>query len=123
VKDGINNYVVHGHQDALNPHRHGTKVAAYYRLTIGPGQSATVRLRLSSLAAAGQGTKISGDGFPFGQAFDDTLAARLREADEFYASVIPSSLDDDAASVMRQSLAGMLWSKQFYYYDVNKWLA
>ena len=122
VKDGIDNYAVQGQQDAVNPHRHGTKVAAHHRLTIPPRQSATVRLRLSNLPAAGQGTKPEGDCFPFGQAFDCTLAARLREADEFFASVIPSSLDNDAASVMRQSLAGMLWSKQFYYYDVNKWL-
>jgi hypothetical protein len=80
----------------------------------------TVRLRLSNQKPAGQGTK--GDSIPFGRAFDEILTARLREADEFYASVIPSSLDADAASVMRQALAGMLWSKQFYYYDVDKWL-
>jgi len=122
VKDGINNYVVQGQQDAVNPHRQGTKVAAQYRLTIDPGQSATVRLRLSNLPAAGQGTEPERESFPFGPAFDDTMAARLRESDEFYASVIPSSLDHDAARVMRQSLAGMLWSKQFYHYDVNKWL-
>jgi hypothetical protein len=122
VKDGINNCVVHGQQEAVNPDRHGTKVAAHYRLTIGPGQSAKVRLRLSNLPVAGQSTGSERDSFPFGPAFDDTMAARLREADQFYASVIPSSLDDDAANVMRQSLAGMLWSKQFYYYDLNKWL-
>src|ERR1700739_1869223 len=122
VKDGINNYVVQGQQEAVNPDGHGPKVAAHYQLTLGPGESAKVRLRLSNLPVAGQSARSEGDSFPFGQSFGDTIAARLREADEFYASVIPSSLDDDAANVMRQSLAGMLWSKQFYYYDLNKWL-
>jgi hypothetical protein len=122
VKDGINNYVVHGRQEAVNPDRRGTKVAAHYRLAVGPGESAKVRLRLSKELAADRGVKLEGDPFPFGRAFDDTLAVRLREADEFYASVIPSNLDDDAARVMRQALAGMLWSKQFYFYDVDKWL-
>jgi len=122
VKDGINNYVVQGNEEAVNPAREGTKVAAHYRLTVGPGQSATVRLRLTDQTLGEPGTKPGRDAFPFGRAFDETLAARLREADEFYASVIPSSLDEDAANVMRQALAGMLWSKQFYHYDVDKWL-
>ncbi|HXY11460.1 MAG TPA: glucosidase [Terriglobales bacterium] len=122
VKDGINNYVVHDRQEAVNPDRHGTKVAAHYRLAVGPGESAIVRLRLSKQLAADRGVKLEGDPFPFGQAFADTLAVRLREADEFYASVIPSNLAEDAANVMRQALAGMLWSKQFYFYDVDRWL-
>jgi hypothetical protein len=122
VKDGINNYVVEGRQQAVNPDRKGTKVAAHYRLTVGPGESAKVRLRLCKEPAADRGVKLEGDPFPFGRAFDETLAARQREADEFYASVIPSNLDDDAAKVMRQALAGMLWSKQFYFYDVDRWL-
>src|SRR5262249_19523358 len=91
-------------------------------LRVGSGGSATVRLRLMHQPAAGSGAKPEGDGFPFGRAFDRVLADRLREADEFYASVIPSSLDEDAARVMRQALAGMLWTKQFYHYDVDKWL-
>jgi len=113
VKDGINNYLVLGEQGAVNPDRHGTKVAAHYRLTIGPGQAATVRLRLK---------KTTDGAVPFGPAFDELFATRLREADEFYASVIPPSLDADAANVIRQALAGMLWTKQFYYYDVDRWL-
>ena len=122
LKDGINNYVVHGRLDAVNPDRCGTKVAAHYQLRVGPGESATVRLRLSNQSPDARGVKVESDAFPFGQAFDNTLATRLHQADEFYASVIPSTLDADAAGVMRQALAGMLWSKQFYFYDVNKWL-
>ncbi|HSB71000.1 MAG TPA: glucosidase [Candidatus Methylomirabilis sp.] len=122
VKDGINNYVVEGQQAAVNPERRGTKVAAHYRLMVGPGQSATVRLRLTTPGPAGQSTRTAGKTPAFGPEFDEIFGTRLREADEFYASVIPASLDADAANVMRQALAGMLWSKQFYYYDVDRWL-
>jgi hypothetical protein len=122
VKDGINNYVVQSQQDAVNPDRHGTKVAAHYRLKVGPGRSATVRLRLTDQAAAGPGTKPKGDAFPFGQAFDKTLATRLREANEFYRSVTPPTVSPDAANVMRQAVAGMLWSKQYYSFDADQWL-
>jgi hypothetical protein len=117
VKDGINNYVVQGRQEAVNPDRKGTKVAAHYRLTVDPGRSATVRLRLTDEAPAGKGKKK-----PFGRAFDRILAARLQEADEFYRSVTPPSVSADAANVMRQAIAGMLWSKQYYYFDANQWL-
>jgi len=112
VKDGINNCVVLGQQGAVNPEKTGTKVAAHYRFTIGPGQSATVRLRLSGQAAAA----------PFGPEFEKTLATRLQEADEFYRSVTPPSVSPDAANVMRQAIAGMLWSKQFYFFDGDQWL-
>jgi hypothetical protein len=122
VKDGINNYVVQGQQDAVNPGRVGTKVSAHYRLNVGPGQSAVVRLRLTDQAPAGQGTKTKGNAFPFGQGFHETLAARLREADEFYRSVTPPSVSPDVANVMRQAIAGMLWSKQYYYLDADQWL-
>ena len=122
VKDGINNYVVQGRQEAVNPDRRGTKVAAHYRLMVGPGGSATVRLRLTDQAAGGPGTRTKGAAFPFGQAFDKSLAARLREAEEFYGSVTPPSVSPDAANVMRQAIAGMLWSKQYYYFDADQWL-
>ena len=113
VKDGIHDYVVHGRKDAVNPERTGTKVAAHSILTVGAGSSATIRLRLSATAGA--------EG-PFGS-FDAIMRARREEADEFYASLIPPSLDADHANVMRQALAGMLWSKQFYNYDVDQWLS
>jgi hypothetical protein len=115
VKDGINDYVVHGRQDAVNPGRQGTKVAAHYKVAVGAGQTQVIRVRLSS-AASNQKSK------PFGKPFDDVFAARLREADEFYASVTPPSVNADAANVMRQALAGMLWSKQFFFFDGDNWL-
>jgi hypothetical protein len=113
VKDGINDYVVRGAVDAINPEQTGTKVAAHYVLEIEAGQSATLRVRLSDLPLTGPGV---------GQDFDDVFAVRRREADEYYATVIPGDLSPDAQLVMRQSLAGMLWSKQFYHYVVKEWL-
>jgi mannosylglycerate hydrolase MGH1-like protein len=122
VKDGINNYIVHGQEGAVNPEKNGTKAAAHYHLTVNPGACQVVRLRLSD-AAPDTLFQIDGDGAgPFDGQFEETLQARRREADEFYAAVIPSALGADAANVMRQALAGMLWSKQFYHYDVDKWL-
>ena len=122
LKDGINNYVVQGQHDAVNPERQGTKAAAHYRLPIGPGQSATVRLRLTAQAPAEPRKQAKGRAAPFGQDFDEIFAARLREADAFYKSVTPPSVSPDAANVMRQALAGMLWSKQYYYWDGDAWL-
>jgi hypothetical protein len=121
VKDGINNYIVNAQKETVNPEKKGTKVAVHYRLTIDPGQSRMVRLRLSDVAPSTFGPSNGKATSPFGQ-FDSVLQVRQKEADEFYAMVIPRSLNADAANVMRQALAGMLWSKQFYHYDVNKWL-
>jgi hypothetical protein len=114
VKDGINNYVVHGKQDAVNPQRTGTKVAAHHRISVGAGETATIRLRLSDLAPAGIGD-------PF-KSFAPIMQLRQNEADEFYRSVIPERVSEDEARVMRQALAGMLWSKQYFGFDVDKWL-
>ncbi len=122
VKDGINNCVVHGHESAVNPEKTGTKVSAHYRLKVDPGKSATVRLRLTGQAPAAKGTKTKAAVFPFGQAFDKIMAARLQEADDFYGSLTPPSVSPDAANVMRQALAGMLWSKQYYFFDADHWL-
>ena len=119
VKDAFHNYLVHGVRAAVNPEPAGTKAAAHYPLTVGAGQSVAVRLRLTSEAPGGPG---GGSSEPFGGGFDAAMAARREEADEFYAGVIPPSLDEDQRNVMRQALAGMLWSKQFYYYDVDRWL-
>ena len=117
VKDGINDCLVHGRREAVNPEHTGTKAAAHYPLTVEPGASRTVRVRLSDVAP---GAHASGG--VLGRGFDDVMTLRRKEADEFYAAVIPRSLDADATNVMRQALAGMLWSKQFYYYDVDTWL-
>jgi len=122
VKDGINDYLVHNQLSAVNPDQTGTKVSAHYRLTASPHQLMTVRLRLTAQAARAQ-RRTTDDGFPFGTAFDETLAARLREADAFYASITPPSATEDEARVMRQALAGMLWSKQYYYLDLDDWLS
>jgi hypothetical protein len=112
VKDGINDYIVHGARSAVNPDGVGTKVAAHFEREIPAGGSIALRLRISDIAPA--------DGV--GADFDRVFAARRREADEFYATVIPAHLSADAAMVMRQSLAGLLWSKQFYHYVVKDWL-
>jgi hypothetical protein len=120
VKDGIDSFVVHGRKDAVNPEQRGTKVAAHYRLTVKPGAPMVIRLRLSDLAATAENDGRSKD--PFGSRFAEVMETRRNEADEFYGTVIPKSLDSDEANVMRQALAGMLWSKQFYHYDVDKWL-
>jgi hypothetical protein len=113
VKDGINDHVVHGVPGRVNPALTGTKAAAHYRVTIGPGEAWAIKLRLSNVPPVGD---------PLGPMFDGLLAQRIREADEFYATVIPRRLPDDARSVMRQALAGLLWSKQFYQYDLKRWL-
>jgi len=122
VKDGINDCVVQGNQAAVNPEHQGTKVAAHYRKTVEPGQSATVRLRLTAREPAEQSATPKDTAKPFGPEFEATLAARIKEADEFYRSVTPPSVSSDAANVMRQAIAGMLWSKQFYFFDGDNWL-
>jgi hypothetical protein len=114
VKDGINNCVVNGKRHEVNPENKGTKAAADYQLTVGAGETATIRLRLSDLAPAAIGD-------PF-KNFDETIKTRQREADEFYQGITPARVSKDEALVMRQALAGMLWSKQYFGYDVNKWL-
>jgi Mannosylglycerate hydrolase MGH1-like glycoside hydrolase domain len=114
VKDGINDYVVGGESGAVNPASSGTKVAAQHTLDVGAGETAAVRLRLTGPRAAPSD--------PLGASFTTTFASRRAEADAFYATVIPAELGDDAALVMRQALAGMLWGKQYYEYDVHRWL-
>ena len=114
VKDGINNYVVAGNHNAVNPENVGTKSAAHYPLTVGPGETTTIRLRLTDLAP-----DIIGDPF---KSFDATLQTRLGEADAFYESITPERAGEDEALVMRQALAGMLWTKQYFFFDVHKWL-
>jgi len=122
VKDGINNCIVDGRDDAVNPEKTGTLVAAHYRLTVGPGESRVVRLRLSDAAPGALArTKRAQDPL-FGDAFDREVDGRRKEADEFYAAIIPAAVGADGANVMRQALAGMLWSKQCYRYDVHQWL-
>jgi mannosylglycerate hydrolase MGH1-like protein len=114
-KDGINDYVVQGRKDAVNPARRGTKAASRHPVTVNPGGSATIRLRLTNRAPT-----VLAD--PFGSGFDQTFADRTREADEFYGAILPRSLSDDAKNVVRQGYSGLLWSKQAYVYNVEQWL-
>ncbi|MCE9562158.1 MAG: glucosidase [Planctomycetes bacterium] len=122
VKDSINNCVVNGQQGCVNPEKTGSKVAAHYQLTVPAGESRVVRVRLSDVAPAALVQSNGTKGSPFGDAFETVMDARRKEANEFYAEVIPASLSADEKNVMRQALAGMMWSKQFYHYDVDKWL-
>jgi len=112
VKDSINDYVVYGTRNAINPENVGTKAAAHYRLALESGGSQVVRLRLANSALEGRA---------FAR-FDTIFSQRQREADEFYSTIIPQDLSADAKNVMRQGFAGMLWSKQFYHYVVKDWL-
>jgi hypothetical protein len=114
VKDGINNRIVHGRQDLVNPQKTGTKAAAWMTLSVEPGQAKTMRLRLTDAALVPDG--------PFGEGFHHIMTTRRQEADAFYKEITPPSLSPDAASMMRQALAGMLWSKQYFYFDLDKWL-
>jgi len=115
AKDGINDYIVGGAKDALNTDERGTKAAAHYPLTVGPGETVTVRLRLTDQDLGRAPEKSFAD-------FDRIFKERQLEADEYYSTVIPPGLSEDARSVMRQSFAGLLWSKQFYHYVVKQWL-
>ena len=107
-KDGINDHIVHG-AASVNPANHGTKAAFRHHLSVGPGQTAFVHLRLSPTGKSAED-------------FEQLMTAREREANEFYAELIPAGATPDEAMVLREALAGMLWSKQFYHYDVERWL-
>ena len=123
VKDGIHEFLVNGNTGAVNPGRTGTKAAAHYPLTVGPGEISVIHLRLSDLGpSALKHVRQPSDRHPFNARFDDVFAARQREADEFYAAITPPSVSRDAANVMRQALAGMLWGKQHYFFDLDRWL-
>jgi hypothetical protein len=111
VKDAFHNYLIGRNSNAVNPGRSGTKATAHYALEIPAGGSRTVRLRLSSAP----------NGKAFGD-FDDIFKQRVEDADEFYDRITPQSLNEDQRRVHRQALAGMLWSKQFYYFDLDRWL-
>ena len=114
TKDAFHRYLVNGEGDAVNPHAEGTKAAALYRLSLRPGERASLRLRLTPAPP--------GEGDLFGATFDGLVALRAREADEFYAAVLPATLSPDAQQVARQAFAGLLWSKQYYHFVVKTWL-
>ena len=117
VKDGINDFIVQGRREAVNPAQIGTKASPHYQLTVAAGATEVVRLRLTRVAPA---SKFK----PFAK-FDAIFQERLQEADAFYDFVTPARIKSDhpeCVTLMRQSLAGMLWTKQYFYYDVDKWL-
>jgi hypothetical protein len=123
VKDGINDCVVHGRREAVTPERRGTKAAAHWRTVIGAGESRMIRLRLTPVAPSTLGaTYPDASGGPFGSRFDDVLRLRQDEADAFYRGITPETIGEDAKNIVRQALAGMLWSKQYYDLDVYRWL-
>ncbi|HEX4950293.1 MAG TPA: glucosidase [Blastocatellia bacterium] len=113
VKDGINDFIVHGDKDAINPNHSGTKASARYHLTIAAGATAIIKLRLTNDIAPKPA---------LGFQFDETFATRIREADEFYDAVTPLVKQAGLRTIQRQAFAGMIWSKQFYYYHVRRWL-
>ncbi len=120
AKDGINDFIVNDKKSAVNPEKTGTKAAAHYVFNVAPQSSETVYLRLSRQDSnINQAFQSSGK---FIHDCEYVFVERKREADEFYAEIIPDNLSYDAQNVMRQSLAGMLWSKQFYHYVVKNWL-
>jgi hypothetical protein len=114
-KDGIIQCVVHGNKNAVNPELHGTKASAHYRVTVPGKGNQTVRLRLTDQPP----DRLQA---PFGDAFTAAFKARQAEADAFYEGLAPKTLPSDEALVMRQALAGMLWNKQYFYYDLAEWL-
>jgi Glycosyl hydrolase family 63 C-terminal domain len=115
VKDGINEFVVNNKSNAVNPEKQGTKVSAHYQAEIGAGEQFVVRLRLTR-------NDSNQTPYPFGTEFDRIFVDRLAESNSFHKSVTPAVLNADQANVMRQALAGMLWSKQFFFFDGDNWL-
>jgi hypothetical protein len=114
VKDAFHQYVLDGDTAAVNPARCGTKAAAHYACSVPAGQTVTIRLRLCPGSdAALPGMFVD---------FDEVFGRREREADQFYDAIQPATLDEDQKRVHRQALAGLLWSKQFYHFDVDQWL-
>jgi len=140
VKDAFHEYLIRQNKSAVNPDQTGTKMAAHYCLELAPGQSETLKLRLTDLEPLGSmdinATVVGTISSPahqeraeevpgtneFADGFDRLFELRIKQADEFYTSRIPQQLSEDAKNVMRQAYSGMLWSKQFYHYDVKTWL-
>ncbi|HEY4415044.1 MAG TPA: glucosidase [Verrucomicrobiae bacterium] len=110
-KDAFHECIVHGKTEAVNPKRVGTKMCAHYQLEIPAGGARTVKLRLARKM----------DGKPFNN-FDEIFADRIAEADLFYAELQTGLTDPDLQKIQRQAFAGMIWSKQFYHFNVRKWL-
>ena len=113
TKDGFHDYLVGGRREAVNPEQTGTKAAGHYILDIAAGRRRTIRLRLSDAEALQP---------PFGDAFEEVIATRKREADDFYERICPFPMTEDLRRIQRQAFAGMLWNKQYYHYVIHDWL-
>jgi Glycosyl hydrolase family 63 C-terminal domain len=144
VKDSFHDYVIHRKREAVNPAQTGTKCAAHYHAQIAPGASLTLRLRLTNVDPYKSGLQVkpapdsraskpvpeiatssapeTQTAQPFGEEFEKTFELRRTEADQFFAHRFPQERSDDARNVLRQAVAGMLWSKQCYHYDVRTWI-
>ena len=124
VKDAFHNYVIHDRKEAVNPEQTGTKAAANYEMTVGAKSEVVIRLRLRQAGPELPGI-AAGDGriSPFGQDYGDTLNLRRQEADDFYGQLMPPAASEDERRVFRQGMAGMLWSKQYYFFQLDQWLA
>jgi hypothetical protein len=126
AKDGINDYVVNGKLDVINPDRVGTKASVQYKLVIASGETQTIQLRLcqdpANFHQDDNGCAFSQNTAALGQEFDRLFQLRQQEADEFYRQITPESLSDDQRNVQRQAFAGMLWNKQYYHYVIEQWL-
>ena len=116
VKDAFHRYIVEGEQGAINPTATGTKMAGQYKLTVPSHDKRVIRLRLTRSSLANR------VGAPFSSNYDAVFSLRLNEADEFYQSLAPTAATDDERSLYRQALSGMLWSKQYFYFDLETWL-
>ena len=112
MKDAFHTCVTTGNRAAVNPDRVGTKAAAHYVLDVPAGGSQSIRLRLTGVPVK--------DAF---KGFEQIVDSRIQDADEFYQRITPHELNEDERRVHRQALAGMLWGKQFYYFDLEKWLS
>ena len=118
-KDGINDHVVGG-APTVNPDGEGTKGALHYRVTLGGGEQTEIRLRLTLTAAPPATTPAPA--LDLGAGFTEVLRARRAEADEFFGDIIPAGASADERAVARQAIAGLMWGKQFYHFDVQQWL-
>ena len=113
AKDGINNYIVNGQKEDVNPNQIGTKFSPHYQLIIAPGETKSIKLRLSDRSDLAE---------PLGNEFNVIFKTRLTEADEFYQQINEASLNEDLINIQRQAFAGMLWSEQYYKFDIDRWL-
>jgi hypothetical protein len=115
VKDAFGRFIIDGEKNAVNPAHTGTKACAHYQFEIEPGESKSIYLRMASASE-------SIDTEDFDEGCKEVFESRISEANDFYGDIVPKALNQDEAMVMRQSLAGMIWSKQFYHYVVRDWM-